>query len=104
MYAVIASGGKQHRVQLGEVVRVEKLEAEPGDTVVFDRVLMVSDGESARVGRPALEGARVRATVVGHGRGPKTLVFKWKRRQHHIRRRLGHRQAFTDVRIEAIEA
>lgn len=104
MYAVIASGGKQHRVQVGEVVRVEKLEAEPGESVVFDRVLVVGGGDSARIGRPAVEGARVRATVVGHGRGPKTLVFKWKRRQHHIRHRMGHRQAFTAVRIEAIEA
>ncbi len=103
MYAVIASGGKQYRVQVGEVVRLERLEADPGDPVVLEQVLMVGEGEAARIGRPTVEGARVRARVLEHGRGDKVVVFKWKKRQHHIRHRQGHRQAYTAVRIEAIE-
>jgi large subunit ribosomal protein L21 len=103
MYAVIASGGKQRRVQVGDIVRLERIEAEPGESILLDRVLLVGEGSESRVGRPLVESARVRATVLGHDRGPKILVFKWKRRQHHIRHRRGHRQAYTAVRIDAIE-
>lgn len=103
MYAVIQTGGRQHRVQVGDVVRVESLDGERGEAVVFDRVLMLGQGESVRVGSPTLDGAQVRATVVEQGRGKKILVYKYKRRQNSNRTRQGHRQDYTTVKIEAIE-
>ncbi len=103
MYAVIQTGGKQHRVEVGKVVRVERLDAEAGATVVFDRVLAVGEGASLRVGAPTLEGAAVRGTVVEQGRGEKIVLYKYKRRQNANRRRGGHRQDFTAVKIDAIQ-
>lgn len=101
MYAVIESGGKQVRVREGDVVRLEKLPGQAGDEVVLDRVLMVSEGETV-VGRPFVEGARVVARIVEQGKFPKILVFKFKPKVRY-RRRLGHRQPYTAVRIERIE-
>ena len=101
MFAVFESGGKQHRVVQGEVVRLERLAGEPGERVVFDRVLMVADGDEIAVGTPLLAGGQVAGTVVGQGRGKKINVIKFKRRKNYLRRK-GHRQAYTDVKITAI--
>ncbi len=104
MYAVIQSGGKQHRVQVGDVVRVESLPGGPGDAVVFDRVLIVGEGKKTRVGTPTVEGAKVNATVVEQGRADKVVVFNFKRRKNSNRKKQGHRQAFTAVKIDSIKA
>ena len=101
MFAVFESGGKQHRVVEGEVVRLERLEGEPGDNIVFDRVLMIAEGDDIAIGEPLVEGGRVTGEVVNQGRGKKIRVIKFKRRKNYLRKK-GHRQAFTDVRITAI--
>ena len=101
MYAVVKTGGKQYRVQSGESVRVESLPAEVGAAVSFDEVLMVGEGESVRVGTPLIAGAKVRATVVAHGRGEKVHIFKMRRRKH-FQKSQGHRQGYTEVRIDGI--
>ncbi len=101
MYAVIATGGKQYRVAKGDVLRVERLPAEPGATVELDRVLMVVEGDDVRVGSPYLEGAKVTATVRGHGRGEKIRIVKMRRRKH-SRKRMGHRQHYTELEITGI--
>ncbi len=102
MYAVIESGGKQHRVTEGESLKLEKLEAATGDTIEFDRVLMVG-GDSVQVGTPVVDGARVTVEVVSHGRHPKLRIVKFNRRKHH-RKETGHRQWYTEVRITGISA
>jgi large subunit ribosomal protein L21 len=104
MYAVIQTGGKQHRVQVGEVVRVERLEAEAGAAVVFDQVLAVGEGESLKFGTPTVAGASVRGTVVEQGRAKKVLIFRYRPRQNSSRKRGGHRQDYTAVKIDAIQA
>ncbi len=101
MYAVIVTGGKQYRVREGDRLRIEKLSAPAGERVEFDRVLMVSDGEEVKVGRPYLDGGRVSATVSAHGRGEKIDVLKFRRRKNYLRR-MGHRQDFTEVTITGI--
>ena len=101
MYAVIQSGGKQYRVKSGEQLRVEALPAEVGAAVSFDRVLMLGAGEGARVGAPFVSGAAVKATVLAHGRGEKLRIFKLRRRKHYQKTQ-GHRQSFTEVRIDEI--
>ena len=101
MYAVIETGGKQHRVVEGEHIKVEKIEAETGSTIDFDRILMVGEGKSIKVGTPAVDGAKVSAEVVQHGRGEKLTIVKFKRRKHHMKRQ-GHRQWFTEIKITAI--
>lgn len=103
MYAVIKSGGKQYRVAEGDVLKVEKLNAEAGDTVDFDEVLLVADGDDVKVGTPRLDGGRVSAEVVSQGRGRKIEVVKFKRRQDY-QRHYGHRQHYTEVRITGIQA
>ena len=103
MYAVIVTGGKQYKVREGERLRIEKLPASAGDAVEFDRVLMVSDDDGVKVGKPYLDGGRVSATVTGQGRGDKINVIKFKRRKNYLRR-MGHRQSFTEVTITAIAA
>lgn len=103
MYAVIKTGGKQYRVNAGEKIKVEKLVAEVGDTVTLDQILMVSDGEKTTIGSPIVKGATVKATVVSHGRGDKVMIFKFRRRKHY-RKTQGHRQSFTEIKIEAIKA
>ncbi len=103
MYAVIKTGGKQYRVAKDDVLIVEKLEAEPGATVEFNEVLLVGEGESVKVGTPALSGAKVTAELVEQTRGPKVIAFK-KRRRKNSRRKRGHRQDLTKVRITGISA
>lgn len=101
MYAVFQSGGKQHRVSEGQVVRLEKLEIGTGEAIVFDKVLMVANGEDIKVGAPFVEGATIKAEIVEHGRGDKIKIVKFRRRKHY-RKQQGHRQWFTDVKITAI--
>lgn len=101
MYAVIESGGKQHRVKEGEVLRLEKIELAPGEKLDFDKVLMVGEGESVKIGTPYVKGGKVSAEVVSQGRGDKIRIIKFNRRKHH-RKQQGHRQWFTDVRITGI--
>lgn len=103
MYAVIVSGGKQHRVSEGETLKVEKLQAEAGSSIDFDKVLMVANDEDVKIGAPVVEGAKVTAEVVSHGRGKKVHIMKFKRRKHHMKR-MGHRQWFTEIKITAISA
>jgi large subunit ribosomal protein L21 len=101
MYAIIATGGKQYRVAEGDLLRIEKLEADVGSTVDFDQVLMVGEGEDVRVGAPLVEGGKVTATVESHGRGDKVRIVKFRRRKHY-RKQMGHRQYYTAVRITGI--
>jgi large subunit ribosomal protein L21 len=103
MYAVIKTGGKQYRVEEGETLRVEKLPASAGDSISFDDVLMVGEGDSVKVGAPNVEGATVAAEVLGHGRGDKVDVIKFRRRKQYMRRQ-GHRQGFTEVKVTGIQA
>ena len=103
MYAVVATGGKQYRVQEGDTLRIEKIPGEVGAAVAFDRVLMVSDGDDVQIGKPVLENAVVNGTIVEQGKGRKILVFKYKRRKRY-RRKQGHRQLFTAVKIGTIQA
>lgn len=100
MYAVIKSGGKQYRVGLGDVIRVERLAADPGDTISLDQVLMVRGESDVQVGAPALSDA-VTCTVKGHGRGKKVRVFKMRRRKNY-RRQAGHRQGYTELQVTSI--
>lgn len=101
-YAVIRTGGKQYRVEPGDVIRVEKLAGEAGADVEFNEVLATGDGSAVRIGTPLVDGASVKATVVTQGRGKKILVYKKKRRKNY-RRRQGHRQSFTAVKVTQIE-
>jgi len=103
MYAVIVSGGKQYRVQEGETLKLEKLQAEAGASVEFDRVLLVGNGDDIKIGEPVVDGAKVTAEVVQHGRAKKVEIIKFKRRKHHMKRQ-GHRQWFTEVKITGISA
>ncbi len=102
MYAIIATGGKQYKVSEGDVIRVEKLGLNEGDTVTFDQVLVVSDGET-KVGDPTVAGATVEATVVTEGKAKKVIVYRYKRKTGYHKKK-GHRQPFTQVRIEKILA
>ena len=101
MYAVIKSGGKQYRVESGKQVRVESLVADVGSAVKFEEVLLVGSGEGVKVGAPLVSGASVKATVVKHGRGDKVKIFKMRRRKHYQKTQ-GHRQNYTEVRIDDI--
>jgi len=103
MYAVFATGGKQYRAVTGDILKIEKLNAEKGSTVELDQVLMVGEGEDVKVGSPYLKGGKVTATVVEHGRGDKIRILKFKRRKHHMKR-MGHRQDFTRIEITGIAA
>ncbi len=103
MYAIIRTGGKQYRVQPGDVVRFEHLAAPVGSTVTLDEVLLVGDEAGTRVGAPRVEKAAVLGTVVEDGRDKKIRVLKYKKRKHYRRTR-GHRQSFTAVRIEKVQA
>ena len=103
MYAVIETGGKQMRVEVGQVVRVEKLPVESGSEVVFDRVLMVGGASEPQIGNPTVDGAVVKGSVVEQGRGRKVLLYTYKPRQNSNRRRGAHRQDYTAVKIDSIE-
>lgn len=102
MYAVIESGGKQHRVEEGEVLKLEKLEAATGETIEFDRVLMVGAGSDVKIGAPVIDGSKVTAEVVSHGRHEKIRIVKFNRRKHY-RNETGHRQWYTEVKITGIK-
>ncbi len=101
MYAVIETGGKQYRVSEGDAINIEKLPKQIGDKVEFDRVLLVASDDGVNVGKPVIEGAKVTAVVESEGRGKKIIVWKYRPKQRY-RRRHGHRQAYTRVRIEKI--
>ena len=102
-YAIIATGGKQHKVTVGERLKVELLEAVVGDSVTFGQVLAVKEGDTLTIGRPLVSGARVVAKVVEHGKAPKVLIFKKKKRKQYRRTR-GHRQQYMAVLVEQIHA
>ena len=102
MYAVVASGGKQYKVREGEILKIEKIPGEIGDSISFDNVLLYSDGDSLQIGQPQLESAEVSGHVVEQGKAPKIIVFKFKRRKGY-RRKQGHRQRFTAVKIDRIK-
>ncbi len=102
MYAIIATGGKQYKVEEGDVIKVEKLGVEAGQTVTFDQVLVVSDKET-KVGTPIVDGASVSATVVAEGKGKKVIVYRYKRKTGYHKKN-GHRQPFTQVKIDKINA
>ena len=101
MYAIIRTGGKQYRVQSGEQLRVEAIDADVGSTVSLEEVLLVGTGDSVKVGAPLVSGAQVKATVVSHGRGDKLRIFKLRRRKHYQKTQ-GHRQSYTELRIDDI--
>lgn len=103
MYAVIFSGGKQYRVQEGDTLKLESLPAEVGSIINFDKILLVGEGDTIKVGRPYLEGSKVAATIVSQGRGKKIEIVKFRRRKHHEKWQ-GHRQNFTEVKITEIVA
>jgi len=101
MYAVVKTGGKQYKVAPGEKLKVEQLPADVGAEVILDQVLLVSEGEAVRLGQPTVAGATVKATVVAQGRGEKIRIFKMRRRKHYQKHQ-GHRQNYTELRIESI--
>lgn len=101
MYAVFKSGGKQHRVVEGETLKLEKIEVATGETIDFEEVLMVANGDDIKIGAPVVAGAKVSAEVVSHGRGEKVTIIKFRRRKHSMKRQ-GHRQWFTEVKITGI--
>lgn len=101
MYAVVESGGKQHRVIEGENLKVEKLDLATGETLTIDRVLMVGEGESVKIGAPYVDGGKVTAEIVSHGRHDKVTIVKFRRRKHH-RKQMGHRQWYTELKITSI--
>ena len=103
MYAVIKSGGKQHRVVEGELLKVELLDIAPGETITLEDVLMVVNGSDIKIGTPIVAGAKVQAEVVSHGRHDKVRIVKFRRRKHY-RKQAGHRQYFTELKITAISA
>ena len=103
MHAIIVTGGKQYKVTEGDVLYIEKLDAEAGEAVTFDKVLAVLDGDKATFGTPVVEGASVTANVVTNGKGKKVLVFKYKPKKNY-RRRQGHRQPYTKVEITKVNA
>jgi len=103
MYAVIETGGKQYRVQEGDVITVEKLKVSAGDDITFDKVLVLNDGEKVQVGTPIVEAAKVFGTVVENGKGEKVIIFKYKSKKDY-RKKQGHRQPYTMVKIESVSA
>jgi|SRR5690554_2887286 len=102
MYAIIESGGKQHRVVEGETLKLEKIEVATGETIEFDKVYLVGNGKDVKIGAPVVEGAKVTAEVVNHGRADKVKIIKFRRRKHSMKRQ-GHRQWFTEVKITGIQ-
>jgi large subunit ribosomal protein L21 len=103
MYAVIVTGSKQFTVKEGDKLKIEKLDVEVGSSVNFDQIMMVSNGDSVQIGKPFVSGAKVTATVLEQGRHKKITIVKFRRRKHH-KKQMGHRQYFTEVKIEKIVA
>lgn len=104
MYAVIKTGGKQYRVREGQTLRIESLNAEAGDAVEFDEVLMIGEGADIKIGSPFVEGAKIAATVESNGRGKKVTIIKFRRRKNRSKTKQGHRQNYTEVKIGKISA
>jgi large subunit ribosomal protein L21 len=100
-YAIIEDGGKQYKAVVGESIEVDLYPLEVGAEIDMDRVLLISDGENTKVGTPFIEGAKIQGTVIGHTKGPKVIVFRYKAKER-IRTKTGHRQKYTRVRIDAI--
>lgn len=103
MYAVILSGGKQFRVAEGQKIKIDLLNSAPGETVEFKDILMIADGDSVNIGAPLLKAGKVTASIVEHGRHKKVKIIKFRRRKHHMKQ-MGHRQYYTEVRIDNISA
>ena len=103
MYAVIKTGGKQYRVTSGETLKIETIPGDVGSAIVLDKVLMLADGEQLKVGKPLLLGATVQATIISNGRGDKVRIFKMRRRKHYQKNQ-GHRQNYTEIRIDGFSA
>ena len=103
MYAVVVTGGKQYRVEEGQTLKVEKLEVASGETVELEKVLLIGNGDDVKIGAPVVEGAKVTAEVVTHGRHKKVKILKFKRRKHHMKQ-MGHRQWYTEIKITGIKA
>ncbi len=101
MYAVVVTGGKQYRVEEGQTLKVEKLEVATGDKIELEKVLLIGNGDDVKIGAPVVEGAKVVAEVVAHGRHKKIKIIKFKRRKHHMKQ-MGHRQWFTELKITSI--
>lgn len=101
MYAVVVTGGKQYRVEEGQTLKVEKLEVETGSNVELEKVLLIGNGDDVKIGAPVVDGAKVMAEVVNHGRHKKVKILKFKRRKHHMKQ-MGHRQWFTEIKITSI--
>ncbi|MDO3381928.1 50S ribosomal protein L21 [Gilvimarinus algae] len=102
MYAIFESGGKQHRVVEGETLKLEKIEVATGEKIEFDKVYLVANGDDVKIGAPVVDGAKVTAEVVNHGRADKVKIIKFRRRKHSMKRQ-GHRQWFTEVKITGIK-
>jgi len=103
MYAVVSTGGKQYRVEEGDVVRVEKISGDVGSSITFDKILIISDGDKVSIGAPTLEKAMVQGHILEQGKAKKIIVFKYKRRKRY-RRKQGHRQTYTAVKIDSIKS
>lgn len=101
MYAVVVTGGKQYRVEEGQTFKVEKLEVATGDKIELERVLLIGNGDDVKIGAPVVEGAKVFAEVIAHGRHKKIKIIKFRRRKHHMKQ-MGHRQWFTELKITSI--
>ncbi|MAX85557.1 MULTISPECIES: 50S ribosomal protein L21 [Thalassolituus] len=101
MYAVVVTGGKQYRVEEGQTLKVEKLEVATGENVELEKVLLIGNGDDVKIGAPVVEGAKVTAEIVNHGRHKKVKIMKFKRRKHHMKQ-MGHRQWFTELKITSI--
>ena len=101
MYAVIETGGKQYRVEQGQSLKIEKLDAESGASIDLDKVLMIANGDDIKIGKPYVDGGKVTATIKAHGRGKKITIIKFRRRKHH-KKTQGHRQSFTEIEITGI--
>lgn len=102
LYAIVETGGKQYKVTPGKTIRIEKIQGESGDSLVFDKVLAISNDGETKIGTPYIEGAAIKGTIVQQGKAKKILVFKYRSKTNY-RRRYGHRQHFTEVRIDSIE-
>ncbi len=103
MYAVIVTGGKQYRVEEGQTLKVEKIETATGEAVVLEKVLLIGNGDDVKIGQPVVEGAKVTAEVIAHGRHKKVKIIKFRRRKHSMKQ-MGHRQWFTELKITGISA
>ena len=103
MYAVIVTGGKQYKVAEGEFLKIEKLDVATGESIAFEQVLLVGNGDDIKIGAPVVEGAKVTAEVIAQGRHDKIRIIKFRRRKHHMKRQ-GHRQWYTEIKITGIQA